>query len=353
MRLISCDKTKPGDVLAQSIFGIDGCLMLRVGITLTQKYIEKLKDIGILYLYINDSNLEDIEALDPEFLEIKTQATKSVKNVFSKLLYNDTKCVKDAISSISTMTEYLLDNKEIDSTYLMELKTFDNYTYVHSLNTCVLALFFGIQMSYSKGNLVELGCGAMLHDIGKTKIPISILNKDAKLSDLEFETIKNHPLYGYEMVKDLKEISERSKKIILEHHERIDGRGYPQALPANKISRFAKIVCISDVYDAIVSDRAYRKGFPPNEAYEFILGGAGSIFDYDMVNVFKNNFSIYPLGVCVKLTNGIECFVVRHNKGFPDRPIVRIVYDEFGNSVEPFEIDLKQKIDVCIECIII
>jgi HD-GYP domain-containing protein (c-di-GMP phosphodiesterase class II) len=353
MRLISSDKAKPGDILAQSIFGVDGCLMLREGIALTQKYIDKLVDIGVLYLYIKDANLEDIKGLDPGFLEVKTQAVKSLSKVFSKLQYNDTKGVKDTIGSITSMIEYLLENKEIDSNYLIELKTFDNYTYVHSLNTCVLALFFGIQMSYSKSNLIELGSGAMLHDIGKTRIPLNILNKNGKLTDLEFDTIKKHPLYGYQMLEDVKEISDRAKRIVLEHHERIDGKGYPQALPERKISRFARIVCISDVYDAVVSDRVYRKGFPANEAYEFILGGAGSMFDYDMVNVFRNNFSIFPLGACVKLTNGLECFVIRHNKGFPDRPVVRIVYDEQGNNIVPFEMDLKQKIDVCIESIIV
>lgn len=353
MRLISSDKAKPGDILAQSIFGVDGSLMLRNGVSLTQKYIDKLVDLGVLFLYIKDANLEDIEGMDPGFLEVKTQAVKSLTKVFSKMQVNDKQFMKDTLDSISSMVEYLLENKEVDSNYLIELKTFDNYTYVHSLNTCVLALFFGIQMSYSKANLVELGCGAMLHDIGKTKIPIGILNKNGRLTDIEFETIKRHPLYGYQMVEDSPEIGSRAKKIILEHHERMDGKGYPQALPGNKISRFARIVCISDVYDAVISDRVYRKGFPANEAYEFILGGAGTMFDYDMVTVFRNNFSIFPLGACVKLTNGLECFVVRHNKGYPDRPVVRIIYNEYGNNIEPFEMDLKQKLDICIENIIV
>ncbi len=107
------------------------------------------------------------------------------------------------------------------------------------------------------------------------------------------------------------------------------------------------------MYDAIVSDRVYRRGFPANEAYEFVLGGVGTFFDFDLVNIFRNNFSIYPLGVCLKLSNGLEGFVVGHNKGFPDRPNVRILYDELGNKIEPIEVSLVNQLDICVSHIIV
>lgn len=353
MRLVSIERVKPGDVLGQSILGIDGCVMLREGVTLTENYINKLIGIGIIYLYIKDSNLEDIKPEDPQFIEHKSEAVKSLSRVFSKLQYNDTICIKNTLSVITEMIEYLINNKEIDSSYLLELKTFDNYTYIHSLNTCVLALFFGIQMSYSKSMLIDLGMGAMLHDIGKTKVPIEVLNKNGKLTKEEFDIIKKHPEFGYNMVENVKEINERSRAIIIEHHERVDGRGYPYGLTGERIHKFSKIACISDVYDAIVSDRVYRKGFAANEAYEFILGGVGSFFDFDLASVFKNNFSIYPLGACLKLSNGLEGFVVGHNKGFPDRPVVRVLYDEAGTRVEPFEVNLINNFNVCVKRIIV
>jgi HD-GYP domain-containing protein (c-di-GMP phosphodiesterase class II) len=217
----------------------------------------------------------------------------------------------------------------------------------------VLALFFGIQMSYSRTMLIDLGMGALLHDIGKTKIPICVLNKNGKLTDEEFNIIKKHPELGYNMVENVKEINDRSRAIILEHHERVDGKGYPYGLAGDRMHKYSKITCISDVYDAIVSDRVYRKGFPANEAYEFVLGGGGSFFDFDLVNVFKSNFSIYPLGACLKLSNGLEGFVVGHNKGFPDRPVVRILYDEAGNKIKPIEINLVSKLDICVGHIIV
>lgn len=353
MRLVSIERIKPGDVLGQSILGIDGCLMLKEGVTLTENYINKLISMGIIYLYIKDSNLEDIKPEDPVFIEVKSEAVKSLSRVFSKLQYSDTINIKNTLSAINEMIEYLIDNREIDSAYLLELKTFDNYTYVHSLNTCVLALFFGIQMSYSKSMLIDLGMGALLHDIGKTRVPIEVLNKKGKLTNEEFSIIKKHPELGYKMVENVKEINSRARAIIMEHHERIDGKGYPFGLTGDRIHKFSKITCISDVYDAIVSDRVYRRGFAANEAYEFVLGGVGSFFDFDLVNIFKNNFSIFPLGACLKLSNGLEGFTVGHNKGFPDKPIVRILYDELGNKISPTDVNLVNKLDVCVSHIIV
>lgn len=276
MRLVGIEKVKPGDELGQSILGADGAILLREGVILTENYINKLKSIGIEYIYIKDAYLEDIKPQDPKLVEMKSHVVKSVSNVFSKVQFNSTNEVKNTMNYIMEMVEYLIENKDINSTYLMELKTFDNYTFVHSLNTCVLALFFGMNLNYTKNMLIDLGMGALLHDIGKTKIPLNILNKKGKLTDQEYEIMKKHPEYGYEIVNSMKGINERGRVIVLEHHEKFDGTGYPKKLPGEKISKFARIACISDVYDAIVSDRVYRKGFLANEAYEFILAGGGT-----------------------------------------------------------------------------
>lgn len=354
MRLIGIISAKPGDMLGETILSKDGSIMLKQGVILTQRYIDKLIELGIGYLYIEDDMLDDLKHQDPQFLEIKRDVVKLLSKSFINLQFRDTKPdLNNTVQTIVDLVDYLLNHKEISNNHLTEIKTHDNYTYVHSLNTCVIALFFGIQLSYPKSRLIDLGVGALLHDIGKTKIPKEILNKSGKLTEEEFAIMKSHSILGYEMVEKLGYISERAKKVILEHHERIDGSGYPKGLDEKKISKFAKITAISDVYDAIISDRVYRKGVSGNEAYEFILGGAGTFFEWELVNIFKNNFSIYPLGVCVKLSNGHEGFVVRDNKGFPDRPVVRITYNQRGRAIEPIEIDLLEKLDICIEKMLI
>lgn len=350
MRLISTVSAKPGDVLGESLLNYDGSIMLRQGVEITQRYIEKLVELGIGYIYIDDDRLSDVKVQDPKFLELKTEVVKVLSKNFVSLQYNDSKPeLKGITNSVTELVDYLLNNKDISSNHLTEIKTHDNYTYVHSLNTCVIALFFGMKMNFTRIMLEELGAGALLHDIGKMKVEKKILNKAERLTTEEFEAMKQHSLFGYDLVKDLNYISHRSKLVVLQHHERVDGSGYPHSLPGRKISRFAKIVALSDVYDAIVSDRVYRKGISGSEAYEFILGSAGTQFDWELVNLFKYNFSIYPLGVCVHLTNGIEGFVVRENPGFPDRPVVRMIYDQNGLTIDPVDIDLLEKIDVCIE----
>ena len=353
MRLISVINAELGSVLGEAIFTRDGSMMLNQGVVLTKRYIEKLNQLGIGTIYIVDDMLQDIKPQDPEFVQIKSNVVKLLSKSFIKLEYKDNKPKLDVmVHTITDIVEYLFEHKNINAVHLTEIKTYDNYTYVHSLNTCVIALFFGMQMSMPKTKLMDLGMGAILHDVGKTKIPKNILNKPSKLTDEEFEIMKGHSKLGYDLISGLKYISDRSKRLVLEHHERLDGSGYPFGITDKEISQFGKIVAISDVYDAIVSDRVYRKGIKGNEAYEFILGGAGTLFDWELVSIFKNNFSIYPLGTCVKLSNGQEAFVLRENKGFPDRPVLRVLYDSNRSKIYPYDIDLLIKYDLCIDNIV-
>lgn len=352
MRLVKLSRVKAGDELAQSIISGDGNVLLKAGVPLTDTFINRLEKMGINYIYIRDENLEDIEPEDYQFVQLKSQAIKSISSVFSKVQSSSKFKVKDTINIVEEMIDYLMSNKEITSVHLTELKTYDNYTYMHSLNTSVIGLYFGLEKGFNKNMLMDLGVGSILHDIGKMKVPLSILNKQGKLTDEEFEVMKNHPKYGYDLLRNMDSISDRAKKIALQHHERVDGKGYPYGISGDKISYYAKIACISDIYDALVSDRVYRKGFPANEAYEIILMNSGKTLDEELVKTFQGNFSMYPLGVEVKLSNGLKGFVVGHNKGFPDRPVVRIIFNEGNDNIAPIEIDLVKVLNVAITDVI-
>ena len=352
MRLVNLANVKPGDELAQNIISKEGKILLKCGISLTQVYIDKLLKLGINLVYIKDKNLEDIEGVDPKFMKLKTDVMQSFSKVFSNSQYSSIK-IDDTESVVKEMIDYLQENKNINSSYLTELKTHDNYTYVHSLNTSVISLYFGVKKGFNKNMLLDLGIGTILHDMGKIKVPINILNKKGKLTDKEFEEMKKHPVYGYEMLKNLKGINERAKKIVLEHHERIDGTGYPFGKTGDKISYYAKVACISDVYDALISDRVYRKGFPPHEAYEIILMNSGRMLDEELVGIFKKSFSMYPLGVEVVLNNNFKGFVVGHNEGFPDRPIIRMVKNDEGKEIIPVDVNLLEILNMSIKSVVI
>jgi HD-GYP domain-containing protein (c-di-GMP phosphodiesterase class II) len=216
-----------------------------------------------------------------------------------------------------------------------------------------MATFLGISSKLNKWDLQEIGIGGILHDIGKTLIPTEILNKQGKLSDEEFNEIKKHPVYGGNLLKKNVRIPDSIIKVVEQHHERVDGKGYPYRLERKQISKFAKIVCVCDVYDAVSNDRCYRGKFSPNDAYELILSGNGTSFDEQIVADFKNTFAIYPLGSCVKLSNGEEGYVVSQNKGFPDRPMIRVLYDkDTRRPISFYEIDLLKNSNIVIQNIV-
>ncbi|MEF9934154.1 MAG: HD-GYP domain-containing protein [Clostridium sp.] len=353
MRLVRLSSVVPGEELAQNIIGKDGSILLKAGVSLTEGFINSLDRIGINYIYVRDVDLDDILPEDWKFVEIKSDALRSISDVFKKVQNSGSIKIKDTISVVEDMVEYLTTNKEVTSIHLTELKTYDNYTYMHCLNSSVIGLYFGIERGLTKNMLVDLGVGTILHDIGKMKIPINILNKKGQLTDEEFEEMRKHPQYGYDILSKSDHISEKSKSVVLQHHERIDGKGYPYGIEGDKISFYAKIACISDVYDALISDRVYRKGFPANEAYEMILGESGKMLDENLVKIFCNNFSMYPLGVEIVLSNGLRGFVVGHNKGFPDRPIVRLTKNECNERMNPVEVDLLKTLNISVSKLVI
>ena len=348
MRLEFINRVKDRNVLGKSILTCDGQVLLKAGVELTNNYINKLKELGVFYLYVEDERLEDVDIEDEKLLELKQESMKSMSNIMSNLYNCNEKELRKSLVGIEGMINYIIELGDVNKS-LYDIQTYDNYTFIHSIDTCIMASFLGVSAGYNKWQLREIGIGASLHDIGKTKIPLEILNKKTKLTDEEFNEIKNHPLYGAKILKKNVIISDAIIKIVEQHHERIDGRGYPYGLEGKQITNYAKLACICDVYDAVSNDRCYRKKFSPNDAYELILSGSGSNFDQELVCNFKNTFAIYPLGCGVRLSNKITGYVVRQNKGFPDRPIVRVLFDvDTGKPIPAYDLDLLQMPNVVI-----
>ncbi|WP_368488197.1 HD-GYP domain-containing protein [Clostridium sp. BJN0013] len=352
MRLEFINRVNEKDVLGKSILTCDGQVLLKTGVELTNNYINKLKELGVFYLYVEDERLEDVNIEDEKLLELKQASMKSMSNIMSNLYNCNEKELRKSFIGIEDMVNYIIELGDVNKS-LYDIQTYDNYTFIHSIDTCIMASFLGVSAGYDKWQLREIGIGASLHDIGKTKIPLEILNKETKLTDEEFKEIKNHPIYGAKILKKNVIISDAVIKIVEQHHERIDGRGYPYGLEDKQITNYAKLICICDVYDAVSNDRCYRRKFSPNDAYELILSGSGSNFDQNLVYNFKNTFAIYPLGCGVQLSNRIKGYVVKQNKGFPDRPVIRVLYDvDTGNSIPGYELDLLQTPNVVIKGLI-
>ncbi|MGK0465912.1 HD-GYP domain-containing protein [Clostridium sp.] len=352
MRLEFINRVKNNEILGRNIFTDDGSVLLRTGVKLTEQYIERLKDLGVFYVYVEDSRLDDISIEDEKLSDLKATTMKNMCTIMKNVTLGDVKGTKDSLKVVEQLVNYIIELGDVNKS-LYDIQTYDNYTYLHCIDTGIMSIFLGISMNLKESELKQLSIAAILHDIGKTKINNDIITKPGKLTVNEFEEIKKHPIYGKNMLEKNFFISSEVLKAVEQHHERVDGCGYPYGLAKHQISKFAKIICVCDVYDAISNDRSYREKFNPIDAYELILAGCGNAFDEEVVKNFKHTFSVFPLGVCLRLSNGVEGYVIKQNKNFPDRPVVRVLYE--GKTRIPikfYEIDLLQFRNVVVQAII-
>ena len=298
MRFVPVNCIKEGMVSGRKIFGKNGELLLNTGLEIQSSYIEKLKELGYIGIYVEDDLSDDIQINEVISQTLRTKAVRTVKDAFI-MLENGRDIYKDYIENIGDMikemTDEILSNKDL-MVNLIDLKVFDDYTYFHSINVGVLSIIMGVAINLSHDNLCNLGLASILHDIGKVFINKNILNKPSKLTNAEFETIKTHSFKGYEYLEKSFDMPSSSCYGVLQHHERFDGFGYPKGAKGNKISLFGKIIAIADVYDALTSKRPYRNAIEPSEAIEYIMGGCGTLFDPELVNVFTQKIAPYPIG---------------------------------------------------------
>jgi putative nucleotidyltransferase with HDIG domain len=219
---------------------------------------------------------------------------------------------------------------------LSRLKRFDEYTFFHSVNTSLLALSLGRSLGFDRTRLHQLGVGTLLHDIGKTKIPLEVLNKPGRFEDHEYEIVKQHVMRGAEVLSGTTGLDETHLKPALEHHERVDGTGYPHRRRKEELSPFGLIAAVVDIYDAITSDRCYHKARPAHEAlqYLFVISQKGHL-DHAIVQRFIQVVGVYPVGSVVELNTGETAIVRRLNHEAPLAPEVLIVKSP-GNRLLPY-----------------
>ncbi len=205
----------------------------------------------------------------------------------------------------------------------------DDYTFSHMVNVAVYTASYGRCQNYGTEDIRDLCLAGLLHDVGKARLPAEVLNKRHELSEEEFSLIRSHPEYGYFELLKVGAINERVRQGVLQHHERGDGSGYPKGLRQKEISRFARIIAVADVYDALTSDRCYRGRVLPHEGAEVLMGDSAlNRLDLEMVKVFLNSIILYAPGTEVVLSDGRQARVVRIHPGFPLRPVLELLDGE-------------------------
>jgi HD-GYP domain-containing protein (c-di-GMP phosphodiesterase class II) len=250
---------------------------------------------------------------------------------------------------------------------LNSIKSHDNYTYQHSIDVTVMGIVLARAAGWDRQRVRAFGIGCILHDIGKTLINPRILNKDGPLTDDEFDLVKQHPVTGYELIKTTApSLGHLVPQVALQHHERQDGSGYPRGLRGNNrlgrqvnaeipnmIHDFGALSAVADVYDALISDRPYRRGYAPDRVYDAIRRMSGMHLNAEAVAVFRKVVTPYPVCCEVRVLNGRYAgwngVVARVPAQELDRPVIRLLSDGADAPVEPVEVDLLVEGDVEVE----
>ncbi|TCT12261.1 putative nucleotidyltransferase with HDIG domain [Natranaerovirga pectinivora] len=347
MRRLNIELVKGDEILARSIYTSTNNILLNKGVQIKKAYISKLKELGIEYIYVDDELSKGVELQDFIEEETREKSKSEVKNVLEKFSAQNKLELSTLVNSADEIIEDILYQKEI-LINITDIRRKDEYIYGHSVNVCALSVLVALKLGYNRKRVKDIAIGALLHDLGKVLIPNEIINKDV-LSEKDKEEIKKHVIYGYEAVKDESWLSPVSKVVILTHHERVNGSGYPFGWEGEKVHDASKIVAICDTFDALTTRRILNKPSKVYEVIEYFISQSGILFDEKILKCFINNIAVYPSGIGVLTNENEKGIVLKQNKDFPSRPIIRIIEDSSGNKVDDWrEVDLTKALTTFI-----
>lgn len=356
MRKTHINAVRSGDKLARPIFSENGNVLLGVGMELSERYIERLKDAGVDIVYIEDANTEGIIPEDVIRDETRRKAVESINRTVKGLMNQPNARGRAAVPELGRtfrgvfgeILQDLIGKKDV-MVNLTDIHVADAYLFNHTVNVAVLAGIIGLAKGYNRSQIEELGMGALLFDLGMTKVPKELIVKTTPLTPEERTVVEAHAMDGFNMLRQQHDISLVSAHCSLQHHERFDGSGYPRGLKMDDIHPYAQIVSIADVYDALTSPRAYRNRYTPNEAIEFLFASGNAAFDIDLVKLFCRHISIYPIATTVVLNTGQVGVVALNNPLAIHRPTIRIIREADGTPpASAYDVNLADELHLMI-----
>lgn len=358
MRLISIDVLKEGMVLGRTIWNEAGHPLLKKDVVINERIIERLQQLNTHYLYIDDKISEGIEVKETVPPDVRNKAISTIKDSFQSLNGLNTMNAsyildqqsKAIVSIVDELLSAITGNDEI-LTVLTDAYLFDEYLYQHSFHVTLYSIAIAKELGYSAEDLRLIGIGALLHDVGKLMVPKEILKKPGRLSHEEFEMMKMHTRYGFDLLRNLHSISLLVAHCAFQHHERIDGSGYPRGLVDFEIHPFAKIIGVADVFDAVTTNRVYREKMLPSQGLAIVEAGSGTIYDARIVNALKRSVVHYPNGLILKLSDGRRGIVSKQNTLDAALPWIRIFEERNELLTATYEINLVDYPTVKIDSI--
>lgn len=339
---IAPSEARPEMILAKPVLAMSGRIMVGENVVLTEGIIERLLASGVQDLFVFDDRAEDqIEDKKPAFVlrSEPTQEQKDFMSVHGKIMagvkyaFDQARHLKHVpLGEISELAEQSMETllRETGALgFLQTMRVEDDYTLRHSVNVGIIAGVIGKWMGLKEGQQEELVLAGMLHDIGKSQIPVEILNKPDKLTEAEMNLVRKHPVFGYNLLKMVEGINPSIMLAVLQHHERMDGSGYPMGLKGEKISLAAKIIAIADLYDAMTSKRVYQAAVTPFSVISEIFTEMFDKLDPEISNLFLSYLKEALVGYTVKLNNGSEAKVIYIGQQGGIKPVVQTINGEY------------------------
>lgn len=338
----------PGDILAADIYSSGGKTLAKKNTVISDNIILGLKKNNIESVYI----FRDMEYSNPsDFLSLKDILIKEAVEIIDTQVMKFIKKEKNIYELKDIIIELLKNDKIIN--LMVPLRVIGDNIFKHSVSVAFYALAVGKELYFPANRLIILGTAALLHDVGMIEIPRHIVNKKGALTEAEKMIVQKHPRYGFEIVKNTGSFNPEIYSVILQHHERYDGTGYPNGLSNEKIHTMAKIIAVCDVYDALTSDRPYRSRHTRSESVEYLLGSGNFYFNHEIVKALINTIVIYRYGQWVELsTKEIGVVIDNEVEGFKPKPKIMVYFNEEGKQLrDPKLVDLSLRENINISII--
>lgn len=366
MKPVYVDDLKGNEILAEPVLSATEAVLIHSGVMMTKEYIDKLKQLDISGVYIMEKTDDGYEEILRENLksqnngvykgthivynleETAERTQEIVKHVLERHIYkhnNDLKIIGEAADNI---IDSVISQPEV-ITNVTEIRNISTDMYTHCINVCTLSTIMALRLKMSKRQVRNVAMGAILHDIGLKYIQAPYIDIDfSKMDEKDVREYKKHPIYGYSSIQDEDWISDVSKQIVLLHHEKIDGSGFPFHQKNTKLHAEVRLVSLCDDFDGFISGIGNKK-MKMHEAIEYIKVNAGVIYDATIASKFLELVAVFPVGINVVTNEGEIGVVVRQNRGSTDRPVIRMLKKADGTEYEQeCEKDLMKNLTVFI-----
>lgn len=329
MRYVTAEQLAPGMVLGQGLHDATGKMLLASGVALTSDNVNYIRYIGVAGVYIDDEISHDIEMQHAVRPEVKNEAVTAVHDFFEHSAVEGAEVdAEERIVGlvVENVVNDVLSNDEVMYN-MVDIRTYDDYMYFHSVSTGILAGVLGVKMDLPEDELTDLVTAAFLHDIGKMFVLPELLNTDRKLTPVEEEEMRAHVWAGYEYLRKEFTFGDRVNQTVYQHHEWYNGGGFPNHCKGGQLLRTSTILRAADVYDSMTTKRPFHEPYQPAEAIEYIMSRTGTEFAPKVVEAMVAGVCIYPIGSEVVLSDGRHAVVVCNHQGFIQRPTVRVIDD--------------------------